>query len=781
MGVSIEHVKRALGTLRVKAGGRLQSCGVLFMLVLALLVSSVGDARAETIQWIQLFGSTDDDMATDIAADSAGNIYVAGYIRGVIPNRYPKSWYYDVFLRKYDSNRNQLWSRQFSSLTMDVDGQFYLGTEPGLYVSLDGAGGVYVGGWAWGALPGQTHMGSSDAFVRKYGTDGTEIWTRQFGTTGADWVTDVATDAEGSVYAYGWIWMGALPGQTFTGPWNDRFLRKYDSAGNEVWTQQFGSGTDCACGGIAVDHGNNVYVANTSVFTEVFLRKFGPDGTSLWVRQIAPAGVPYVTPKEVVVDSAGSVYVAGSIWGLFHSPDRYDSDILLQKYDADGNQVWSRQSGRSSADEAEGVAVDADDNVYIAGYVMNPGWWRDAFVKKYDSSGNELWMNSFSSYGNTDDVAKAVTAGVQGVIYLAGYTYYGNFPGQTSSGGYDGFIAQVGTPTNRPPTVSAGGPYSVNEGSSVVVTASGNDPDAGVLAYAWDLDNNGTFETAGQSATLVAIDGPAVKTITVKATDPGGLSATSSTTVYVANVPPSAGIIVGPSGPVQVNSVINASASFTDPGVVDSHTASWNWGDGTSSPGTVGESNGSGAVGGSHAYAQAGVYTITLTVTDKDSGSGQASFQYAVVYDPNAGFVTGAGVIDSPAGAYASYPSLFGKAIFGFVAKYQVGANTPIGSTQFRFQLAGFSFNSTAYEWLVVSGPKAQFKGSGTINGAGDYAFLLTATDGALNGGGTVDKFRIKIWDKGTGAIVYDNMMGAGDSADPSTAISAGSIVINVK
>ena len=80
----------------------------------------------------------------------------------------------------------------------------------------------------------------------------------------------------------------------------------------------------------------------------------------------------------------------------------------------------------------------------------------------------------------------------------------------------------------------------------------------------------------------------------------------------------------------------------------------------------------------------------------------------------------------------------------------------------------------------MVAGPKAQFKGTGTINGAGNYGFMLTAVDAALTPSTQVDKFRIKIWDKDNGdAIVYDNQMDATDDAEPATAIGGGSIVIH--
>jgi hypothetical protein len=153
-----------------------------------------------------------------------------------------------------------------------------------------------------------------------------------------------------------------------------------------------------------------------------------------------------------------------------------------------------------------------------------------------------------------------------------------------------------------------------------------------------------------------------------------------------------------------------------------------------------------------------------------------------VVYDPTGGFVTGGGWINSPAGAFVPSPNLTGRANFGFVSRYQKGATVPVGETEFQFKVADLNFHSTDYQWLVVSGAKAQYKGTGQINGAGNYGFLLTATDGQLNGGGGVDKFRIKIWDKNNGdVVVYDNVRGGSndiDTANPQ-AIAGGSIVIH--
>jgi hypothetical protein len=111
--------------------------------------------------------------------------------------------------------------------------------------------------------------------------------------------------------------------------------------------------------------------------------------------------------------------------------------------------------------------------------------------------------------------------------------------------------------------------------------------------------------------------------------------------------------------------------------------------------------------------------------------------------------------------------NLTGRATFGFVSKYRRGATVPEGNTEFQFKAGNLNFHSTGYDWLVVNqgGTNAQFKGYGTINGTGNYGFMLWATDGSP------DKFRIKIWDAATEAVVYDN--------GTDQAIGGGSIVVH--
>jgi hypothetical protein len=220
-----------------------------------------------------------------------------------------------------------------------------------------------------------------------------------------------------------------------------------------------------------------------------------------------------------------------------------------------------------------------------------------------------------------------------------------------------------------------------------------------------------------------------------------------------------------PGGPYlgAVNTAIAFDGSSSSDPDGDPLNYAWSFGDGGTATGAT----------STHTYAETGVYEVCLTVNDGTVDSGQAC-TLAVVYDPSAGFVTGGGWIDSPAGAYKPDESLSGKATFGFVSKYKKGANVPTGNTAFEFELAEMAFSSQSYEWLVVNkaGTNAQFKGSGWVNGAPDtngnpYKFMLWASDGSP------DTFRIRIWweDDAGEHDVYDNGV--------DQAIGGGNIVVH--
>ena len=323
-----------------------------------------------------------------------------------------------------------------------------------------------------------------------------------------------------------------------------------------------------------------------------------------------------------------------------------------------------------------------------------------------------------------------------------------------------GFI-NGGGGVNLPPVADANGPYSGEEGSSVLFSAdnatdSNNDP----LLYRWDFNNDGVWDTdflTSANSTYTWYDDYSGE-VMLEVFD-GEFSDNTSTIVNISNVSPTISSITAPLTPVLLGTTASANATFFDSGTDDTHTAIWDWGDNATSAGIIDEAAGS--ISGNHTYTTTGVYTITLTVTDDDGASVQSAFRYIVVYNPEGGFVTGGGWINSPEGACVADPSLTGKANFGFNCRYQQGGGIPTGEIQFNFKEADLKLHSTGYEWLVINGAQATFQGEGTINGEGSYKFQVTVIDGDTysNDGYNEDLFRIKIWEEigGNQVVVYDS------------------------
>ncbi len=218
----------------------------------------------------------------------------------------------------------------------------------------------------------------------------------------------------------------------------------------------------------------------------------------------------------------------------------------------------------------------------------------------------------------------------------------------------------------------------------------------------------------------------------------------------VVNYPPELGDVTVSPDVTPVGETVNASVSFIDPDKLDLHTATWDWGDGSTSAGAVSEAAGSGVITGSHAYTTPGIYTVSVTVQDGYGNSDQAFYEYVVVFDPNGGFVTGGAWIDSPAGSYPANPAASGKTSVAFVAKYLPGSLLPSGSVEMQFNDAGMNFKAADFHWLVVdpAGALAILRGQGTINGNGVFQFQMWAGDDP-------DALRIKIWDEA--GVIYDN------------------------
>ncbi|MGH9034347.1 MAG: SBBP repeat-containing protein, partial [Acidimicrobiia bacterium] len=243
-------------------------------------------------------------------------------------------------------------------------------------------------------LPGQSSAGGFDAFVSRYDAAGNEVWTRQFGSRGDEGGRGVALDTLGNVLVVGSTDL-ALPGETSSGGF-DAYLRQYDGAGREGWTRQFGSAADDFGVAVAVDAQGDAVVAGS-----------------------ADRALP------------GQTWAGGS-------------DAFLRSFDTAGTTLWTNQFGTDSSDAAWGVAIDRAGQTHVVGSTERelPGQHAaggsDVFVRRY-AGGNEIWTHQFGT--EETDVVFAVAVDDAGAR-LVGSTK-GALQGP-SAGDRDAYIVKVG-------------------------------------------------------------------------------------------------------------------------------------------------------------------------------------------------------------------------------------------------------------------------------------------------------------------------------------------------
>ncbi|MFC1712585.1 PKD domain-containing protein [Candidatus Poribacteria bacterium] len=350
------------------------------------------------------------------------------------------------------------------------------------------------------------------------------------------------------------------------------------------------------------------------------------------------------------------------------------------------------------------------------------------------------------------------------------------------------------TVSNVAPSVMAGTDRRVYEGvpvslaSSVLSDAGTLDTHTAVIDWGDGTVEAGTVSgvSSGPSSSILGVSSAiagshiyaneGLYTITLKVEDDDGAHNSDTLTMTVDNHPPIVGPIIMPmfgasALVVAVNTTIEPTVSFEDPGGSDTHTTEWDWGDGSNTIVESVDKDRTGFVIGRHTYNTPGVYAVALKVTDDSGDWDKSVFEYVVVYDTNDEFIAGSGQVDSPPNAYISNPEFSGRASFGFISKHKKGEDTPIGNAELRFHVANLDFYSKEYQWSMVNSSDVQFSGRGTINDRGDYGFILTATDGSIGGDGDVDGFRIRIWEEQnvggvtSDLIVYDNQPGDYDTA----------------
>jgi hypothetical protein len=235
----------------------------------------------------------------------------------------------------------------------------------------------------------------------------------------------------------------------------DGVVAKYNAAGDQLWSRQFGTSDYDNDFAVSPDELGNVFIVGGSARTShhhVFLTKYDSDGNQYWFRELVSAR--YVVADGIAADGLGNVYISGRSNAPIEVPRDYlGYDAFLAKYDANGNRVWIREFGTTNGDNASGVAVDGLGSVYVTGNTggslggINVGG-EDAFLAKFDVDGNQLWVHQFGT--PADDSANYLAADGFGDLYIAGSTG-GDLGGPNSGGGgRDVFLAKFTDPVPEP-------------------------------------------------------------------------------------------------------------------------------------------------------------------------------------------------------------------------------------------------------------------------------------------------------------------------------------------
>ena len=276
--------------------------------------------------WSKRFGGFYGDEGFSVFVDSSGNVYITGDFSsytidfGGGPLIHEGS--YDIFLAKFDSKGNHLWSKSFggsngdhgSSVSIDISGNVYITGDFSSYTIDFGGGPV-------------TNAGGYEIFLAKFDSKGNHIWRKRFGGSDDDEGNSVYVDSSGNVYITGYFDSSTIDfggGALTNAGYRDIFLAKFDSNGYHKWSKRFG--------GDAGDYGNSVSVDSS--------------------------GNAYITGwfESSTIDFGGGILTNAGIYNIF-----------LARFDSNGNHLWSKRFGGLSWSWGNSVSVDSSGNVYGTG------------------------------------------------------------------------------------------------------------------------------------------------------------------------------------------------------------------------------------------------------------------------------------------------------------------------------------------------------------------------------------------------------------------------------
>jgi len=381
-------------------------------------------------------------------------------------------------------------------------------------VSTASDGSIYIAGQTSGNIDGQINNGGYDAFITKFNSDGTKIWTKLLGGTSGDGASSVSTASDGSIYIAGYT-LGSIDGQINNGIL-DAFITKFNSDGTKIWTKLLGGAFDDGASSVSTASDGSIYIAGRTSSSidgqinngilDAFITKFNSDGTKIWTKLVG--GTSYDYAYSVSTASDGSIYIAGYTLGSIDGQiNNGGIDAFITKFNSDGTKIWTKLVGGTSYDYAYSVSTASDGSIYIAGQTpgnidgqINNGGY-DAFITKFNSDGTKIWTKLLG--GALDDGASSVSTASDGSIYIAGQTS-GNIDGQINNGEYDVFITKFnsdGSNGNQKSYTITPSSTSINEGSTLTTTVGTTNVASGTALY-YSLSGTGITTADFSSGSL---------------------------------------------------------------------------------------------------------------------------------------------------------------------------------------------------------------------------------------------------------------------------------------
>jgi uncharacterized delta-60 repeat protein len=378
-------------------------------IALYLLVITTAFAQVDTA-WVKRYNgpgnSTDEAYA--ITIDDQGNVYVTGA-------SYGSGTQYDYATIKYNSSGETLWVRRYN-----VPG---MGWDIAQDIAVDNLGNVFVTGYSWGSTDYKY-----DYVTIKYNSAGVEQWVNRYNGIGNDWdiASDLEIDNQGNIYVTGWS--DSIESASISD--NGYVTIKYNTEGEVLWIRRYdGPISEDAAYALTVDQAGNVYVTGESQGPyspwydyDYATVKYDSIGTIQWAKRYNGPGNRQDEAYAIAVDEAGNVYVTGGSRPDSINVEGYD--YLTIKYNSDGVEQWiSRYDGpRGDMDVANALILDNQGNVFVTGLSSGTGTMWDIVTIKYNSEGDTVWVRRYNGPDDGPDVANCIALDNYGNVYVSGYS-----------------------------------------------------------------------------------------------------------------------------------------------------------------------------------------------------------------------------------------------------------------------------------------------------------------------------------------------------------------------